>query len=527
MEKKSKSQLANVIITALSFMINHLVNIFFPTNVTLFIEKLLTYSLDSIFKYWYITGSLVLALLACKKKLGKKAMITLLVVILTLPFFIASYRDLFTPTPLETIAFAGCYTTNNIGVLDRNPESKFIESLLASKIKSAMKEHEFFNSNFIEIDFYEQPIPSFLLPLFGVNGFRDFIKWKMGKNYASCLYLVRNLLDNRIQVVFEINNKVFGSYNLLTRDVVNFSLLSNDPNVNINDLIEMLGDYFVAVMGQSYLDIIITRGKYDLANHIINDTGKKITKVFHSVDPSYECNQRNLRKMLNSWMAHLERERSLIHQENLRYYEAFHHLFKSIEYDPYFPYETCEEFKEQYTKSHILKVKKEEFSPDLKVIPTYDLLLNLIRDVTMGGNLSRLIIGLIEENAALLGEKNEPMFKLFASDILKYLPQGELKINKIYLDRFPTCKTYLEQATKLDPYFDIAYIKLASLVQLEGIVEDDFSKIDESYKLLKKGINAYYQYGRDDMEELSIREIYDYLKQLEITAVEPLGKQLH
>lgn len=224
--------------------------------------------------------------------------------------------------------------------------------------------------------------------------------------------------------------------------------------------------------------------------------------------------------LINNFECSYYRYKEILEFEKNNYDLAINYIVKSLDLNPYFPYNNYEEFKRIFATRYYLemtsnlwdiyeydteifdqkppKAEIEEFQNILSLRIESNIVLFTI-DIVAGYILSRELtdkeIELIEKK---LAEINNDVAKLlFKTEILKILPKGHDKLNNLYLERLEESIEILTKIYELDNSFSLITHKTGILKTILGVAKGDDGLISEGTALIKLGFKELKSIGLD------------------------------
>ena len=281
---------------------------------------------------------------------------------------------------------------------------------------------------------------------------------------------------------------------------------------------------YLALFGQSIMDLLIGKSNFSLAHQVLQDCEfvfRHALKNIESIQPTRSA--LSLSAFKNNMLCNFERYRAIVFLNQESYAAAVQHIFKAIWLHSYFPYRDYDHYKEAFNKIYAAQVhlkamammepeatgrnaelsenalKEEEdiaMQVEFAATPSFEDILKEIMSRADSGSVYRQV-----EQLLCTSFCEEPVCSVIRGEVIKYIPKWEEKINEIYRERIPEALQAYEKVLQTDPDFILMYTRIGSLKTLEAMHEDDEVKskelLEEGIRLFAQGQEIYQRLGYD------------------------------
>lgn len=508
-----------------------LYSLFVPIKLIKVTSEIISYLFKSIIKYWFLFCPLliILTFIICKylQTLFFKHYFLIIgfgLFVCAIPGFILILKRHLTIKKYKvsenSILISDCLLIKQNTYIDLDIESDSIRLKLIEQIKNIRETYYPFKIPFLEIEIIHHSKLFYLLKDF--NSIKKTYYKEVENNKSIALLLIfKNELNQKIE--FDIIPRQDFHFKPLN-DVINtFSNLNiSNEGFNTNYIIEV-AKIFISMIAYGSLKLF----DIETQHKIIDDNQKimisAIDILINKIKPEPIAEILHFKK---NYKCEFERTKGLIFQEQREFYGALHHVFNATEVNPFFPCDTYDEFKEQYTLKYILRFpsiilalkNSELLTEELKFYST-----NLNAETMFNKIFERIkypqtpfyseIISQISKEAnspeidKLIKNKlnsdfcEVPINELIKGEVLKLIPM-EGKGNgteEIYFDRIPEVINCYRKVLESDQDFIIMNIKLSVMLQKYywEQPQTNFSKqrIDESVELMQRGFSIFRKYN--------------------------------
>lgn len=454
-----------------------------PLILSVIVDNTLYFIKELIINYillFALSGLFTFGLVALKKK---KYIIHLWIVFFILVLIHGVYIFFKTiPNELPQINFYGLYDVENNRLKKTNAD-KSTDELIIKGIEE---------NNFFKIT--NSYLPNHILILFEKEEILKFYKDK--NNLFSILIYKENNIYSIVNFIEK--NKLTSPYHTIKNLELIKNIFSEILNLNGSNKEEVIKDLLL-VYQQNFirnLSVYLFNSKiydyqkayetYNMSANIIYEILHKYKRLVTDSDLSNKINS-----LLNIEQAISKYTLAFISIDSQDYNNAVKNLIACLQLSPYFPYDNYEEFLKAYEANyHVQQIESIEF---LKTEPVFLDIYNkdkdknntlqesvytsklsetyleiappflVIKEIVMENNINDETSKLIEKSFKDLLNSNN-IFKFYLADIIKFLPKGKDKFNKIYLDRVDESKELLYDFIKSDNRLnDVVFLKLMAI----------------------------------------------------------------
>lgn len=499
-----------------------LLSVFLPKHFVTLVRELTKFLFTSLFKYWYLTLLIVGIFFFFNFKthyvyLGQfmsyKFVLTLFIALVIIIPTIALLRELFKKYEPTNIAFYGCFSVKENEYLTIDIDSENLNEkieILTEKITST-----FFTYRTKLIKTNNIIIPKFIPILIGKKNLNRFIKKRVNsKKHLATLHFIRGINKQSVSAVINYDKGNLANTNPLSNVERLINDLSTDIDLNSLKIIELSVKIYLLLFGQSLIDLMIHDRDYKNAHYVLDDTEKLITDIKNDAANFPATHKILVDGFINFWTSYVERYKAILLTEQKQFTGAVQHIVKSIKLNPYFPYDSYIDLKQDFTKKYGIALtpylneanKRLETNIDgqandalkaelMKQIQYAETTFNydIIKHILQKDNSEEIGEFLIRELDKL--DKSNPFLLLTKSEVIRYIKKGTEKFNEIYVDRFDECISLLREILKLDSEFPLINTKLGTMIMLKGVHFDNKELIDEGVEEFKKGMHFMLELG--------------------------------
>jgi len=407
-----------------------------------------------------------------------------LIIILTINFSLALYSDLFKKIPSDNIKilYAGCYTQNINGFLIKDNESNKVDKLFEYEFNYASKLHYTFKSNINGIQ--KVKFPDFLMAFTKIDRIKELTFRKLDLNRIYCsIYFIRNQDNSKIDVRVNFNNTIFMDNEFHDRFSYLFTSISKDENINSENLIRSVCNFYVAIAGQSVLQAFIDQKQFLPSTRVLIDSENMIVSASNFLTQyGNESTKKKINDLRDYWLADLERYKGLLYQKQDHPISAINHYFNSLYYDFYYPHETYEEMKYRLLTDYDGASDTLNYYQSINpLFPTMQHIINLIIDK---GDSAIVAVTIQRLNQLRLKFQDNPLYWFYYGEIIKYCYIDGKKYNLIFEKRIDDSISAFQKVIEMDPTFSLVYTKIGAL---KFILSDLTNDPTISEKLKKEG----------------------------------------
>jgi len=211
------------------------------------------------------------------------------------------------------------------------------------------------------------------------------------------------------------------------------------------------------------------------------------------------------------------------------YTQAINHLFKALKTNPYYPFTDYKSWKSETIKSYVIsissilpevvedlkkeQIKEEDTYNEEEILNIY---MNAVSQIEFPHMVSytSLIIDIIEQAESeylnkIIEEKlredicESPIQNYIKGEILKYLPKGTERINKLYTDRLDDVISEFKKVLEIDEDFPLMNNKYGTMLLFKEI-ENGSSEFSNSMHYIEKGFEYFSKYGMKGLKKKRI-----------------------
>ncbi|UXZ05443.1 hypothetical protein [Moraxella nasicaprae] len=416
---------------------------------------------------------------------------------------------------IPALIYFGTFYENEKIYLDKNFQTERIDLIIHEEIEK-FNQHSYLNKmNILRIIIAD--IPEFYIIPKNLISINSFFKKTIKDNIVFGFSFFINQEDIIYKSYLNLDNLDTSASFKENIDAIQEVLDNN--NLNEREKINLAIKINLMVITQSFNDMFLRFKDLSSLNFSLQDNIKLINEV-KQITQEKNITSRNVVMLINNFECSYYRYKAILEFEKNNYDLAINYIVKSLDLNPYFPYNNYEEFKRLFATRYYLemtsnlwdiyecdteifdqkppKAEIEEFQNILSLRIESNIVLFTI-DIVAGYILSRELtdkeIELIEKK---LAEINNDVAKLlFKTEILKILPKGHDKLNNLYLERLEESIEILTKIYELDNSFSLITHKIGILKTILGVAKGDDGLISEGTALIKLGFEELKSIGLD------------------------------
>lgn len=493
-------------------------SVFLPKNVLIAIREFFKFLVQSILKLWWAVLMLLMVPFVFRQRggvdsLGTEFWLFYCIVIFIFVATVALILELKQKFKPLNLGIYGCYSVKESEYLTSDMDSEFLNQQIGDTVKSVGSRFYIYKRGYIRI--HQVKLPKFIPILLGSQGLERFIRRRTNyRNHFATLYFIRNISNHKLSVFLNCSEENVTHAEATEKVTTLLNNLSSDVELSFGRMVQICTKIYLLVFGQIFIDFMLMAQKFKEVHYLLDDSIKLISEIKSDLTVVGKRNQQQAEKFLNFWLAYLERYRSIVFIEQKEYKAAVDHIFRSIKLNPYYPYESYDELKEDYVKKYGIGLSTSLISTNEEldnakdneqIASTAEELSGQVkyRDATfndeiikeiMRRNDTDLIIQLIEDRLNKLDD-NDPFQLLMKAEVIKYLRKGEAKINEMWVDRVDESIQALRKIIELEPGFTFIKTKLGSILWLKGIHYNNERMIEEGLKEWSEGMHYMSELG--------------------------------
>jgi len=474
-----------------------------PKRVVSFIGQFIGFMFTSLFKYWYLSLLFILLtaglswyfdLYSLGFYIGSCCTLLLLVT------GISVYQALHEKYSNFNIAYYGCYTIREGEYLTADVDSEILNSKIKSLSEKYLKALNVYRNSYIEAQTVQ--LPKFLSLLFSYDKLDGYVKKQVrSQKHLSSLYFLRDSGKQSITPVFHFDTETLENTYPVTYAERLISELDEQPIKTV----EIGYMAFILMHSTALNTIMLETGEFQLLHDTLTEAEKIIFDIRTAANSFSEAQKERIIKFADFWEAYLNYTRVIIFIAQKQYMAAAQRIFKTIQLNPYFPYESYEKLKLEYSARYALQMLPgmQEFGELLNfedntdysiVAQKLEAMISFGQTEYMSELLNEIIHAakdkhvekFIETELDKLDESNT-FALLTKSEVIRYIPNGEEKINQIYAANVDKAIRLLRAAIEKDKDFTILKSKLGALLFVKGVHYNNEQILDEGAKLTQEG----------------------------------------
>jgi len=514
---------------------NDFFNLFASKRLLKIISEFLLFSLNSFFKYWFLSALIFISLAACiyfkfvtPFKIANPWLWLGLFIISSLPSFIILFKKkskVRTNPNSINIAVSEpiiIYEKDHINI---NIDSQKIAARQVALYELLSKNKYPFSIGLLNCVSIQKPKLYYL-----VNDLpslkHKYLKLIKSEKVLSILLITRDIDNNKIE--FEI---LFAENLKHAQPSVNtFKTIFNrtvEDDTQYDDYILEVTKVYLAVHGQSVLDMLINIEKFDYGHKVIDDCEQLFIQSINRISEIINLKSHiYFEEFKNGFLSNFERYRAIYYLNQREYNGAIRHLFKAIKIHPYFPYDNYVQYRDAYNKRYVAEVNlqtaqvnKESAVEGTSIIDDrseeailafsdhlferFEFSNMATFENVIGEIIKRAQSDYINKNIENELKKDfcvSPIKEIIRGEMLKYLPKGIEKHDELYLDRIPDVIAEFNKALEVDQDFTLMYTRIGMLKLIQSFHEKN---TEREKQLFAEGIE-YWQKGMDLFARLGV-----------------------
>lgn len=456
-------------------------------------------------KHWVIfTFSGIILYFLINLSVLASAIISILIT--TITFLFISFRI---STKKPTLVYFGTYFNNENAYLNKNIRTEKIDSIVEEEI-DLFKNHSYL-------------IKSKLLEIKSTNIPRFYI---LAKNYKSLISLFRKLVTRNTVFGFSffidsdsIHYKSYlNLHKLDTSNVFKENLDAIQDIIEASDISERVRVSIVMkvnfmIITQSFNDMFLQLNELMSFKYSLEDNLKLIINIKKDLKTN-NIESDKITNFVRNFECSYHRFSSMLAFKQENYQKSINHIFDSLNLNPYFPYENSEDFERMFVTRYYLEllpniIADEEEDSDffIDTMQAYDILslrieenvilftIDIYNECFLGNNFLDTDINFIEEKLNTLEENLANL--IFKVEVLKFLPKGTEKFNKIYIDRIEECIVILNRIIFINPSFPLINLKIGNLKLALALSNGSEILLEDAMISMKVGLDEMKNIGLD------------------------------
>ena len=496
--------------------------VFLPKPVITFIRELAKFAFESLLKYWYLTiltVSIIVFINAvtANEYLGEylsyRFILTLVISTLVVVSAVGILRFSLRKYEPINIALYGCFNIREGEYLSKDIDSEIADDKIFKVAEKISLSLFTYRTKLIKVN--NVAIPRFVPIMLGHDGVNKYLRTKVSKRtHLATLHFIKDIRDKSLSVVINYDKESLTN----THPVFNAEKLLNDLGtsniIHNSTLIEFSVQVYLLLFAQSLTDYLIDRNELTKAQYILDDTQKLIENIKGSVSNFDGASKAKVEVFLSFWLAYVERYKSILLVEQKQFIGAVYHIIKSIEINPYYPYDNYSTLKQDFTKKYGIQLAPEMnkmtkiLDADVEEKMTDNVKHELVKQIMYADTTFNyeVIKGILEKSDSkdvgvlVLKELNKldlsnPFILLTKSEVIKYIKKGEEKFNEMYVSRFDDCIDLLKNILEIDNDFPLINTKLGVMILMKGLHFENEKMIQNGIKEYQKGMHFITQLG--------------------------------
>ncbi len=501
-------------------------SVLIPKRFWKFFTEFILYMLSAALQYWKITLVLyvLVGLLISTLKI-EHATWYVLSFLLLFPVAIATIIQLsrdFAEEPISEIPQFGeleCVFISDKDHFEVNFTSKSLLANSKRRIDYLANSISIFGDGFFNYNFITYP--KFYYYLISPQHLNNLIQKKVSQNYLSILQVTVNALNFKVDVKFNVNVDLYSNVKPFQDLEEIFSRVDLRSEKHLEAFIEDVSQFYKAVIAHGFLDMLLNGEHFEKAHQLIDENHKIINNALVRLR-EYVSDESipKVNELEKFWECEFERYRGITFALSENFIQAVVHLFKAIKLNPYYPFSDYTAWKGETIKAYAIELSS-SYSKISEELEDTELdkedesewkqldynMLSQVSKLEFPGAVSyiSLITNILEQAEAesinkLVEEKlqtnfcESPMQNYIRGEVLKYLPKGTEKIEKLYIDRLGEIIQQFEKVIEIDDDFPLIHSKYGTMLLFK-----EFSQGTNNYDLsmihFKKGLEFFSKFG--------------------------------
>lgn len=416
---------------------------------------------------------------------------------------------------IPTLIYFGTFYENEKIYLDKNFQTERIDLIIHDEIEE-FNQHSYLNKmNILRIIVAD--IPEFYIILKNLISINSFFKKTIKDNivFGFAFFVSQDGISYKIY----LNTDHLDTSSSFKENIDAIHEVLENNNLNEREKINLSIKINLMVITQSFNDMFLHFKDLSSLNFSLQDNIKLINEVKQIIQDR-NIISRNMTMFINNFECSYYRYKAIIEFEKSNYELAINYIFKSLDLNPYFPYNNYEEFKRLFVTRYYLEITSillDSYEHDIKTSDQTSLktevnefrnilllrmednivlfTIDIVSEYLLGRELTDKEIKPIEKKLATI---NDDVAKLlFKAEILKILPKGHDKLNNLYLQRLEESIEILHKIHELDNSFSLITYKIGILKTILGSDKNDDKLINEGIPLIKLGFEELKSIGLD------------------------------
>jgi len=502
--------------------------LFFSKRLFKLFAELMTYSIKAVLKFYYLTiPFLVLVFGICYQYLGissdNERLIFAIIAIYLLTaapamrvLYLKELKVVFTEGAMN-FAILETLIISDKEYIDVDFDSARIEEKQDKLFRSLAQKQSV-------IDVFVFPktlrLPRLYYLTKNLQQVKDSLQAYLGaEKYVSILVTTKDKDGSRIEfdVIYE---KMFMHDKHLRDFWSNFNAVLPE-GLLAEDYILEVSKIFTAQLTQSILDMAIGMQNFPACHAIVDDCLELFEQSFVKINRivGTESNP-TLESFKNDMIANMEVYRATAFLNQREPLAAVRHFFKAIKANPFFPYQHYSEFKEAYNKKYVAKVassvelfeeaidqtqeipnpNREKFSTnDIRIDHDYPFAqFHEERLISVLNSLDSPEVNSVILKALQLDFAPRPISLIIKGELLKYIPKGKEKHEKMYVARIPEVIELFEEALEFDPEFALLHGRIGTLMFIQAMYLAEGKRdahLKKAFERINRGREVFTRFG--------------------------------
>lgn len=416
-----------------------------------------------------------------------------------------------------TFLYFGSYYDNDNSYLDKNIKTEKIDSIVEQEIEFFERNSYLIKMGFIRTESIQVPI--FFTLINSYKSLNKILRKLITKNrvfgFSFFIESESILYKSYLNINKSSNSTIFNENIEVIQGVLDSNDISQDVKLSLTLKINFM------TLSQSLNDLFIDISDIPSLKYSLEDNFKLISIIKNDIEKNNISSVKTV-EFINFLETSYHRYYAMLMFMQKNNKVGIKKIFDCLKINAYFPYDNYEDFKRHFATRYYLEIlpllldeENKDSTLFVDVMLTYDILssrledniilfnIDVFREFVEVEDLNDADIELIELKLNELD--NNVANLLFKSEVLKFLPKGNEKFYKIYVDRIEDCIIALEKIIQIDPSFPLIHQKIGVLKLFQSLSVDDESLINEATESLRIGFNEIRNLGVNlvnDSEEL-------------------------